>query len=778
MHLSSTNNSKNTVRRPLLPWIRWAWSQLLHPARRPAKRRLGLESLEDRAVPAIVNPLTIGGTTQATYTDANGDIVTVRIAGTTGTANFFDATNNPVDDGDDIGSVALTGVSPDFTLTYSVNAAGGDGMVAMGNITADRVLRGIYTVPDSTTASTFQLDSFQGVNFSAGGGLAVDTILGDANDLGLLLRGGLARGSTISIRGILDADLFFGDGPLDRTDGDVLMGALTPLTSHIEFRGPVGSTFSLLQQQGYLGTLRADGLFNGAVVVDGSVTEPWNFNAGVGALASFQASEWDEVNVTGSFAGRLASDGSEVELNVSGSLLPSAKINSDGQITLVVGGSVLRGATALADQGITFDIGGNMSGTFVAGSFELTGTITGTVTGAILMSSGDATVTVGGGVVRSTIAADNDLDLDVTGPIALSTISSGHSQISLAVTGNVTGSRFNGEMTASIITGNVSRSLFLATNFDDISLTVTGNLFASRFSTDDEVSVDVGGSVTSSSFLSTTGDVTLSVGTDLLLSTLISADDQIILDVGRDALGNRLLADDNNSTVTIGRNFRGLFQGGSADLVMTVGGSVLPGSAFLDGDTFTFDVTGSFTGTVVGTSLDFQVGGNVGIVTRLLVRNVQDLGADVDTVGFSVGGIFAGVLRAVDFDPNSDPTAGQTHVLVGGDVATTGRFIIQDIASTSQDDTYRFGGNFLGQLIIGGALDVDIEFAGNVNRVVIGGPVQDTITVAGRLIFLSAGGSLFAVTTPGFDGNFVDGQNIVTGNLDTTGGFVRVIPLF
>lgn len=111
----------------------------------PVNSRLSLEGLEDRSVPAIVNPLSIGGTTQATYTDPNGDVVTVRIAGTAGTVNFFDAGGLQVDNGDDIATVTITNPSSNFTLTYSVNPAGGDGIVAMGNITSNRVLRGIYS---------------------------------------------------------------------------------------------------------------------------------------------------------------------------------------------------------------------------------------------------------------------------------------------------------------------------------------------------------------------------------------------------------------------------------------------------------------------------------------------------------------------------------------------------------------------------------------------------------------------------------------------------------
>ena len=151
-----------------------------------------------------------------------------------------------------------------------------------------------------------------------------------------------------------------------------------------------------------------------------------------------------------------------------------------------------------------------------------------------------------------------------------------------------------------------------------------------------------------------------------------------------------------------------------------------------------------------------------------------DLG-DVDLVGFSVGGSFAGILNATDFDASSSAVTGENHLLVGGKVTQSARFNIGDIASTSAADIYSFGDAFLGQLNIGGNLDVDLAFAGSVNRLTIGGAVLDTISVGGRLNFLSSG-SLFTPTTPGVDGNFVDGNGTVTGNLDTTNGFATVTP--
>jgi hypothetical protein len=208
---------------------------------------------------------------------------------------------------------------------------------------------------------------------------------------------------------------------------------------------------------------------------------------------------------------------------------------------------------------------------------------------------------------------------------------------------------------------------------------------------------------------------------------------------------------------------------------MTVGGSVLKGSQFLQGDNLLFAIGQDFDAIVVADVLELVVGRDVKAATRITVNDIRNIGG-VDSVGFSVGGKFDGILNTNLFDPNGDGTAGQTHVLVAGIVGETARFNIGDIAGTSADDTYSFGAAFLGRLAIGGDLDVDLNFAGAVARIIVGGAIQDTIAVTGKLTQLVAGGSLFTVTTPGTAGNFVDHLNAITGNLTATGGFVSVLP--
>src|SRR4029453_1441021 len=155
------------------------------------------ELLEDRIAPATIPLLDLsGGPTVATFTDADGDTVTVRIEGKAGKVEFQDAGGNAVDDGDNIASVIITGSSANFALTYSFDAAGGAGnTVTMGDITANKILRGIFSVPLNSTTGSFTLGSFVGPGFSPGGGLSADDVAGNADGIGIQVKSLTAGGS-------------------------------------------------------------------------------------------------------------------------------------------------------------------------------------------------------------------------------------------------------------------------------------------------------------------------------------------------------------------------------------------------------------------------------------------------------------------------------------------------------------------------------------------------------------------------------------------------------
>lgn len=731
------------------------------------------EILEDRIAPAtITNPLSIGDTTLATFTDADGDIVTVRIAGKAGSVSFFDAGGNSVDDGEDIASVEITGASSDFTLTYSVDVVAG-GVVQMGNITSNKIIRGIYSVPDSAVSSTFNLGSFKGINFSAGGGLAVDNIVGDASDLGLELTGGLHKDATLAIRSNVDADLKFGNSSKDVINGTLIVGGTGTLGSDLTVAGKVGTNFGWVQDGAFNGAVTFNGAFNGTIDIDGNTNGAWNFEKGVGPQANLHSDGWTDLNVTGHFAGLISSESSSVIMDVSGDLKSTARIQASGGYSLAIGGNVLPGATAMCDDGATFTVDGNMSGTFAAGSGDFVGTVGGSVKGATIIGSSDISMTVAGSVLNSTIQADNELFLDINGGVTNSDISNGHGTSTLTIDGAIKNSRFDGGTTGTI-GGSITDSRFRASEQNDITLTIGGDVARSLIETDNEIVLNATGTVSNSRIIATTGGVSLTVAGNLVKTTAVSSDDDIQLDVDGNVDGT-FLTDDSSQTWTIGGNFRGVFDTGSGDLTMSVGGSVLKGSQFLQGDDLLLSVDGDFDAIVFSDGLDLKVGGDVKSGTRITVNDISDDG-DADLIGFAVGGDFAGVLNTSSFDASSDGTPNQTHELVGGNVTKTARFNIGDIAGTSATDTYSFGGAFLGRLAIAGDLDVDLNFAGAVARIIVGGAIRDTITIGGKLAELVAGGSLFDETSD-TAGNFVDQNGVVTGNLIANGGFKSVLPI-
>ncbi|MFM8953726.1 MAG: hypothetical protein ACKOOF_11810, partial [Planctomycetaceae bacterium] len=189
------------------------------------KARLAIDRLESR-IALAVDTLMIGGETIGGFTDFTGDLVTVSITGSAGTAVFRDAEGGIVNDGDNIASIAITGASSDFQLTVGaslglvpsgISPLNGVDTVYLGRVTADSVIRGINTVRSDgfipvggpsvarTDMIRFELESFVGVDFSKGGGLFVDRVTGGVDNVGILLTTGFSPYSTIAIREELDA---------------------------------------------------------------------------------------------------------------------------------------------------------------------------------------------------------------------------------------------------------------------------------------------------------------------------------------------------------------------------------------------------------------------------------------------------------------------------------------------------------------------------------------------------------------------------------------------
>jgi len=179
-------------------------------ARRDQDRRLRLviDQLESRVALAITGDLSIGGNTVGTYFDAPtgvanlGDFVTVSIEGTKGTVIFNEGKG--VADGTDIQTIEIVDASPDFQLTFTASVTlanpvpySSDGVIQMGIITTNNVIRGINTVrgpltltaaPQEIETSAIHLYTFNDGTVS---GSTVSDLVGGAD-------GTLFNGATVS----------------------------------------------------------------------------------------------------------------------------------------------------------------------------------------------------------------------------------------------------------------------------------------------------------------------------------------------------------------------------------------------------------------------------------------------------------------------------------------------------------------------------------------------------------------------------------------------------
>ena len=680
--------------------------------------------------------------------------------------------------------------------------------VVFDNTTAAGTTAGALTLAERVQPS-FVLTSFVGVNFSNrtlkdGGGIFVDQVVGADTvyggqlipDLGILLSQGLLAYSTIGIRQQLDASVILGTTASASADGRLLIESST--ADSLIVVGPQTTKTSLnskVELLGGTGPFGADVIFaapfNGVVNLGNRADGEWAFLRGVGPLAVLNAQGWQGVNVNGSFAGTLNSYSTEegpssLAMQVSRDLAGTARINSAGSVGLLVGGSILKGAMVSADSGTTFAVQGNVLGTIHAGSTRMEGTVGGSLTGATLVSSNDISLSVGGNVVNSTLAADDDFTLGVAGSVRSSAITSGDSEVTFAIGGNVLNSRFEGGLSGTV-SGNVTNSTFSAQGYEldsgdpNITLAVGGAMTGSSVHAVSKVTVNVAGNVSKSRFMSTTSDVTVNVGGNLTDSSLIAADDGVTLGVGRDALNVRVTADDSDSSLTIGRNFSGTVQSGSGNLYINVAGSVLNASSFTTGADAVVDVGGNFDGSVAVRDLRYFVDGTVTKASRVVAKRVTEWADFGGTANFGIGGKLNGIVNVGVFDAASNV---QTVTILGGGAGQGARFYVDRFES----DTLVFNGNFNGNLRVLQDLVANLQFNGNVDRITVGGrigsytpgntiaPVFASVNVTGRLLYMNSN-SYFQAINPGVSGIFWNDATATasTGTL-TTGRYVTVVP--
>lgn len=797
-------------------------------ARRPGKARLAIDRLESRIALAI-DTLSIGGQTVGSFTDASGDLVVVSIAGSAGTAVFRDGNGNPVDNGDDIASIAITGGSPDFQLTVGATlllSAGGlttseigpmNGLdtVYLGRVTADSVIRGINTVGSAgfsdvggpsvaaSVSTVFSLESFVGVDFSNGGGLFVDRVTGDEQNLGILLAKGFNPYSTIAIREQLDAAVILGSENKSTADGRLLIESATADSIiYVNKSGDTGSN-SKLEILGGEGPFDAAvafvgrGLFAGTVNLQSPAGGSWFFAGSIAPSAVLKAASWDGlsniaplpirgVTVFGDFAGTLNATAGDASLTVgsSGAVKGSARINAGGAVKLYAP-SVEAGAEINSEQDTTLDVNRNFAGRVSADTVRAA--VGGNVAGATMTGGSSVELAVTGSITNSTLAAMYGVSGTVGGSITKSVLNAGSDAVDLDIGGNVVNSRLiSDDAIRCRIDGSVSGSEFKSSSAG-VSLAVKGTMASALVDAYNNVSLDVDRTVSKSQVFygryrgfGSQPDLVLDVGGDLLTSELVGRDarasEGTVVNVARDARGVRFasrVSDRGPRQYTIGRNFQGSIQAAFADVLLDVGGSVQKVSSLVTGGNATVNVARNFDGVVDVNSLQFRAGGNVSKDSRIVANAVRDWRVDFTALAplpnFFVGGRLDGIVNVGVFDASPGDI---TVTILGGGAGKSARFYV----GRFETDTVVFQGNFQGNVRVLQNLVADIQFTGNVSRITIGGQVLADITVGGSLSYLNSN-SWFQRTGSGKrTGNFLDGRFATTGTL-TTGSYVTVVPV-
>jgi hypothetical protein len=212
-------------------------------------------------------------------------------------------------------------------------------------------------------------------------------------------------------------------------------------------------------------------------------------------------------------------------------------------------------------------------------------------------------------------------------------------------------------------------------------------------------------------------------------------------------------------------NFKGTVVNSEGTLNVIVIGNVLPGTQIIAADAARVR-TGTFAGTLSAGTLDLTTTGSVVAAARIQAGEIADVSGD--DAAFSIAGDFGGRLTVHgDFASGADSST----TLVEGAVLPTARITIG--GSINGNTQYAFANAFLGTLHVGGDINQDIAFGGNVKSIFVGGGINAGLTVIGKVASIVAG-SVF-VATDANDGTFRDGEGNITGTLDTTLGFGKVI---
>jgi hypothetical protein len=783
------------------------------------ERSHGIEILESRIAPAAH---AVG--TNFDYTDANGDVVTVRITGAAGSANFLTGGNDVDTTNGDIDLIQIEGPSADFQISFSDKALGdGDNIITLGEIESiggGRVgrIRGITTTPTSYGA-TYNLEGYLGTTFSPGGGISLQgslvngaddldlDILDIAADTSIRLRDGIAAGAVLdgfALRGSLfvggdmagevNITSLFGRATFNQVSGVIdvagsLVGKLTAdsiagqlhITTDLWRTGQliVDGAAEVLIDRDLLGTINTGGSLTidvgrnvfGATVNSGSSID-LTAQGGVRSSRLF-AQDTLDASVGGSVISSTLIGNSSCNITTDiGSIIGCTISGGTNSVNLDIAGSIINSRVS-CENTIDATVGGSVINSTMIGASSLLLTVGGNIVNSRLSGGTDTVdIDVTGSIINSAITSDSEINLTVGGSVINSNITSGTS-LSLTVTGNILRSHLV-SLTSSIdldVTGSVIASTFIAPS-DGFSGTIGGNVVGSRFvGGSNTIDLSIGGRVISSDFISTSSDINLTVNGGVI-SSLIDSGEDVNLEIADNSLINSRLVARSGIVIDVGNVLGGsIFSGNSADL--TVDGA-FSSTVHTAGD-LTLDAQSIGGGSRLFASGDLRLDVATTVGTPRSGAIIR-IGSSVPH--FHVGGnLNAQVSVGENFAPDNND-------IVGGTVTAGSVFSVGGDLAGGAGTSLVFGGAFLGRLEVGGSLLNDVTFQGRTNILMFGGGIGAAlagdniadIIVNGALGRLSSA-SLFDRTIATTAGNFLDGTGATTGTLSATGGAPVVFPL-
>jgi hypothetical protein len=602
------------------------------------------EPLESRIAPAV-DLLSIGGLTTASFTDGDGDVITVRITGHAGDVDFDDTgnLNGNVENGESIASIAITGASADFAITISVDSSpASNGVVSLGKVTASSAILGLFTVADRTAGvptSNFQLGSYIAPGLAKNGSINVSSIVGDGDGIGLQLKT-LAPGTAINVTGAVA-----GTFEISKALGGALNigGAVTSTEWTIGSITPSGS----ITLGGSISTaVTINSAVAGLVNIGGAASGAWTASA-VTPTGSLSADSWSDLEIDGALGGRLFAQTGDITVGI-GSLSSKASITSTGNLNLDLKGAIPAGAEITSGNNLSATLGGGSKGHLVAQNILKLNTTKGVIGGRLEADRIDITAK---GLAGLTALAGSGISVTVTGGITKSSFQGGDDDTSLSVGGNVSNSIFEAESVSATIMGNLVRTSIGGSESDhsldikgsiidsrvlsgseDITLTVGGSIMRSTFTTtEDNINATVTGSVKSSQF-DAGGNVTLTVLSQMA-DVVVEADGTSQLNVTGAASKVQGSADDFGITTGKGLKTSKLFA--FDDLSVAVTGAIVGSS--LGSANRTNDTTDStVAATLAITSTDITVRTGVGITTGDLTKT-RVIALDNPTAGSPLG---------------------------------------------------------------------------------------------------------------------------------------------